>query len=318
MHTRRVAVIDVGTNSVRLLLADVRSDGTVKTLSRVGSVTRLGEGAGASGMIAPLPEARTTDTARGYAVAARDEGAETVLVTGTSALRTATNGPDVAARIGRAIGLTVRILSGDEEARAVFRAVGAEVDGPRVVIDIGGGSTEITRGANHHVEWAMSTNLGVVTLNELFAPGDPPDSAQRSRLLQYLQTALPPLLDGRASGIGRYYGVGGTMTALATIDLGLHRYTPVAIEGHRLRLESIRGITDRLWSLSLADRMALPGVEAGRADVVLAGSMVLHALLEGLGAGEVTSSTRGLRYGILLEWVEQEFPAARRPPRFLA
>ncbi len=315
--SQRVAVIDVGTNSVRLLLAEIFDDGAVRTLSRVGAVTRLGEGVGRGGAINAEAESRTTDAARGFAEGAKAEGARSVVITGTSALRRAANGREVAQRMSATIGHDVTILSGVEEARLVFSAVGGAHSGPRVVVDIGGGSTEITAGDGASVEWALSADLGVVTLTEMFPPGNPPDAEQRERLAQHVDSELPLAHLHEPHGGAAFYGVGGTFTALATMNKRLSRYSPAAIDGHLLRREDVARLSDRLWRLSGEERRRLPGVDVGRADVVLAGTVVLSAILRQTEAGGIVVSTKGLRYGVLADWVQREASTISVPLRFI-
>lgn len=303
---RRVASIDVGTNSVRVLLAEVGPAGALRTRLRQGTITRLGQGMVATGAISDEARQRTIDAVRNFVEEAEYGGAQDIVITGTSAFREATNGSEVARSIAAAVGYEVRILSGEEEARMVFAAVAGDHAGPCVVIDIGGGSTEvIARDADSW--WVRSMQLGAVSMTEQFLTTDPPPPHERQALLAHVVASLAAHLAGFQPPAGAVvYGVGGTVTALAAVYKGLTRYDPAAIEGEVLPLPRMVEIAESLWRLPVTQREVIPGVNSGRADIILAGSTILLALLERLGVRQLTASTRGLRYGILYDLLARD------------
>lgn len=299
----RVASIDIGTNSVRLLVAERGSQGEVRPLVRLGESCRLGEGLDATGRIGSRAEERTRDTLARFARRARDLECADVLVAATNALRSAANGEEVTARLSAAAGYPIRILSGEEEARFVYEAV---VDGLRwdpargeyLVIDIGGGSVEIVRGVGHRVEHWASLELGCVRLSERFLGSDPPAPEALAELRAFLRSEwvrhdalLRPTPQAAA-------GVGGTITALAALNLGLRRYDASRVEGHLLPTGDVRRLTDSLCGLTTAERQALATVGPGRADILPAGCVLLVSLLEAAGLASITASTQGLRYAL--------------------
>jgi exopolyphosphatase/guanosine-5'-triphosphate,3'-diphosphate pyrophosphatase len=302
----RVGAIDIGTNSVRLLVAERGQNGEVRPLVRLGESCRLGEGLEATGRIASRAEARTRETLSHFGRRARELECSDVLVAATNALRSALNGPDVTARLAAAAGYPIRILSGEEEARLVYEAV---IEGLRwearggeyMIVDIGGGSVEIVRGVGAKVDHWVSLELGCVRLTERFLRSDPPAPEEIAELKSFLRTTwvehdalLRPTPQAAA-------GVGGTITALAALNLGLRRYDASRVEGHLLPTGDIRRLTDSLTRLTTAERQALATVGPGRADILPAGCVLLVSLSEAAGLASMTASTQGLRYALARE-----------------
>lgn len=305
-RTRRVASIDIGTNSVRVLLAEVGPAGALRTRLRQGTITRLGQGMVATGAISDEACARTIEAVRNFVEEAEYGGAQDIVITGTSAFREASNGASVAMAIGEAVGYDVRILSGEEEARMVYSAVAGARSGPCVVIDIGGGSTEVIA-HDRDAWWVRSMQLGAVSATEQFLAVDPPTEEEHAALREHVEGALTRHLAGFQPPAGaQVFGVGGTVTALAAVHKGLVRYDPAAIEGEVIPLVRMRDIAETLWRIPLGDRQTIPGVNTGRADIILAGSTILLALLARLGVQSLTASTRGLRYGILYDLLSRD------------
>jgi exopolyphosphatase/guanosine-5'-triphosphate,3'-diphosphate pyrophosphatase len=209
----------------------------------------------------------------------------------------------VTTRLSTAAGYPIRILSGEEEARLVYEAV---IDGLRwdpsrgeyLVLDIGGGSVEVVRGVGHHVEHWVSLELGCVRLSERFLHSDPPSPAELDELRAYLRAEwvrhdvlLRPTPQAAS-------GVGGTITALAALNLGLRRYDATRVEGHLLPTGDLRRLTESLCGLTTAERQALATVGPGRADILPAGCILLVSLIEAAGLASMTASTQGLRYAL--------------------
>jgi exopolyphosphatase / guanosine-5'-triphosphate,3'-diphosphate pyrophosphatase len=302
----RLATIDLGTNTVRLLVAEVTGAGRWRTVEAEQRVTRLGEGmAAAGGRLGEGPAARTASVVAEYAARARRAGAERVAIVATSAVREAVNGREFAAALGRATGETVTIVSGEQEAEltlaGVLGGVG-DVPGDTVIFDIGGGSTEYIRVRAGRAIAAVSLRLGVVELTERH-PFPGPVGLARFRALHdevaaRLAAELPDAV--RAAPVARLVGSAGTATTLAALDLGLTAYDPARVQGHTLTRAAIDAQLARLAPLTVAERAALPCVEAGRADLMVPGGAIVVATLDLLRVDRMVVSDWGLREGILI------------------
>ena len=301
----RLATIDLGTNTVRLLVAEVTGPGRFNTVHAEQRVTRLGEGMSASGRLGDIPSARTTAAVAEYAARARRAGAERLAIVATSAVREAANGREFAAALERATGETVTIISGEREAAltlaGVLGGVG-DVAGDTVIFDIGGGSTEYIRARGGRATTAVSLRLGVVPLTERHPFPGPVEPARfralHGEVAARLAAELPEAI--RRAPIARLVGSAGTATTLAALDLGLTTYDPERVQGHTLTRAAIETQFRRLAALSVTERAALPCVEAGRADLMMSGSAIVLATLELLRVDRMVVSDWGLREGILI------------------
>ena len=289
----RVAVVDMGTNSTRLLVADVDA-GRVKALERRSIVTRLGEGLEQTGALGEEPQARVLRALAEYRELMDGCGAEIRTGVLTSAVRDASNGAAFHDRVRSQYGIDADIISGDEEARLTF--LGATLTRPRdervLVVDIGGGSTELVVGASAAVEWHESTQVGVVRHTERH---DEDLAALRADAGATLRAALP------ADAPSQVVAVAGTATMAASMDLGLEPYDPEAVEGHRLTLDGLRARLDQLAALTLEQRRQVRGLHPDRAPTIVAGIAVLIEVLEAVGATGVEVSDHDLLYGRALE-----------------
>lgn len=315
----RVAAIDIGSNSVRLLVAEFSEGqgfaGPAETVARAGEACRLGRGLHETGRIAEDLVERAADITREFARRARTLGAVHVIAGATAALRSAANGAEVAARLGARAGVPVRVLSGEDEARLVYRAVVLGL-GPRaresqcVVFDLGGGSTEVVSGVGQQPGRWTSLPFGAVSLTERLLPGDPPPddviAAARRQIGDEIMQGCA-LLPERATMLA---GVGGTVTVLASIDRGLVEYDPAALEGWWIDRDKVLASTSRLAGSSHEQRKQLPIMGEGRADIIGAGALVVEALIERFNAPGLVCSTQGLRYG-LARLAAEEWEAGR-------
>ena len=300
----RIAVIDIGTNSTRLLLADVR-DGNVAELARDTIVTRLGEGVDASGRLGEGPQQRVFDALDTYAAAIEEHGgADVRTAVMTSAVRDAANGAEFAAAVRDRYGFAGRTLSGDEEARLTYlgATTGRTAGGPLLVIDIGGGSTELVVGEHGEVDFHVSTQAGVVRHTERHIHSDPPQPAELEALAadarSVIDAAAPAAVRERAAAA---VAVAGTATACAAIDLELDPYDPARVEGHRLtraRLEALRG---RLAAMPLAERREVTGLHPDRAPTIVAGTVILLEVLSAFALDGVEVSERDILWGVALD-----------------
>jgi exopolyphosphatase / guanosine-5'-triphosphate,3'-diphosphate pyrophosphatase len=300
----RIGAVDIGTNSVRLLVADVDDDERLRTSHRMGEISRLGEGLDRTGLIDEVASSRTLECLERFVHEAEYSGASRIRVAGTNAFRVARNGPEIASRFSDRIGYPVEILTGEEEARLVFLAVLSGLN-PRpkrsVVVDIGGGSTEIIFGEGQEGQQVISLELGCVRLTERFVRSDPPTESELGVVREFVQGVFKDKLsEFVADGLERAVGVGGTVTAFGALDLNLTKYDPTRIENHLLSRDRIAAIEKQLCSIPLANRRDLAGVSRGRADIIPAGAVILSEFVNRFPITGVTVSTRGLRYGLVL------------------
>jgi exopolyphosphatase/guanosine-5'-triphosphate,3'-diphosphate pyrophosphatase len=299
-NVKRVATLDIGTNSVRLLVVDLDGDGGMTVSLRRGEVTRLGEGLERSGEISAEARDRTAAVVARFADEARKCGASDIVVGATGALRSASNGASVAENLSRITNLRIRILSGEEEARLVFGAVSCPAGKDTsqcVVLDIGGGSTEIISGSSGRVGKWNSIEIGCVRLTERAIFHDPPLEEELDKAQHEVVGALQAV--GLPEPGSHLHCVGGTVTTFAGIDMKLANYHPGKIEGAKMSLEGAERIERELSVLSLEDRLKVPGISPGRADIIVAGGLILCVALKHLGFKEFLVSTKGLRYGLL-------------------
>jgi exopolyphosphatase/guanosine-5'-triphosphate,3'-diphosphate pyrophosphatase len=298
--TRRVAAIDLGTNSTRLLVADA-DDGRLKEVERLLAITRLGEGVDTSRGLAEPAVARVDAQVGRYIDRARELGAETVLAIATSAVRDAANGGEFLAGLERRHGIRTMLLAGEHEARMTFRGVTSArpLSGEAVICDIGGGSTELIAGDPQGVNYAVSLDMGCVRMSERFLRADPPTGEEIAALRRQVAEMLPTDVPA-----GELIGVAGTVTTLATIDLGLDEEIPERVDGHRLGRARVSAELERLAAIPLAERRRVRGLMPERAPTIVAGAAILVELMERLGADTLTVSERDILHGAALSAAE--------------
>jgi exopolyphosphatase/guanosine-5'-triphosphate,3'-diphosphate pyrophosphatase len=304
----RVAVVDIGTNSTRLLIAEADPDGGLRSLDRRLVITRLGEGVDATGRLTPAAIGRVVDALAGYADAWRAAGVQRVGITATSASRDAANAEDFRRAVHDVAGVDPRVLSGAEEAAMSFAgavtaldAAVADLPRPVAVIDIGGGSTEVVVG-DATPDRSTSRQLGSVRLTERVLTGDPPTAAQiaqaRRTVAEELD-AVAELVDPAAAAT--LVAVAGTATTLAAVHADLQGWRDGAVHGVRLPAAAVHDLAERLLGLSAADIAALGSVQAGREDVIAAGALILDEVLRRFGFAEVVISEADILDGQALE-----------------
>ena len=306
---RRVAAVDLGTNSTRLLVADVE-DGRVDELVRRLRITRLGEGVDARRRLLPLPIARVRNCLADYRRELESLGAEATLAVATSAVRDAENGEAFLGEIEWSYGFTTRLLSGEEEARLTFAGVGAgrALEPGTLVIDVGGGSTELVLDGSP----LASVDAGCVRQTELFLASDPPSPDELERCARAVRELLAAVPDGEPAR--RAIGVAGTVTTLAALDLGLAEYDPERVHGHVVTRSGLERQLARLAALPLAERREVPALEPGRAPVIVAGLVVLREALDRFGLDAVEASERDLLHGAALAAAELPQPVEGAAP----
>lgn len=291
----RVAVVDTGTNTTRLLVADV-ADGRLVEVARRTTITRLGEGVDRTGQLAEAALDRVRPVLAAYRDEAAALGAERRVALATSATRDATNRDVLLTELEAVHGFRPRLLSGDEEAALTFAGVTSErsVGEGTLVLDIGGGSTELTLGGPDGVTSSTSLQLGSVRATERFLAHDPPLAEEVEACARFASSLLPSLEPVAA------IGVAGTVTTLAALDLGLEAYAGARVHGHRIPRAAVAGWTDRLTAMTTAERRALPCMEPGRAPVIAGGAIVLREVLRRYDLPGIEASERDLLHGAAL------------------
>jgi exopolyphosphatase/guanosine-5'-triphosphate,3'-diphosphate pyrophosphatase len=314
----RRGVIDVGTNSVKLLVADVEGH-SVHPVFEESEQTRLGKGFYESHRLQSDAIADTASAVAQFAGVARARNAASLRVVATSAARDAINKQELLDAIKRASGLDVDIISGEQEADLVYRGVRSDPNlaGQRLLIlDVGGGSAEFMIGAGEHPEFACSFPLGSVRLLEYLRPSDPPTAGElddcrawlRHFIAERVCRVLNPALAHERERT-QLIGTGGAATILARMEYALDKYHRHEIEGARITLDAVRGWMQRLWSMSLQERKNIIGLPKKRADVILTGMAIYEAVLEQFGFTELRASTRGLRFAAVMQSPLQPAPA---------
>jgi exopolyphosphatase/guanosine-5'-triphosphate,3'-diphosphate pyrophosphatase len=300
--SQRVAVVDVGSNSTRLLVADV--DGGVAVLERQSRVTRLGRGVDLSGQLSDEAIEAACLAIADYVEICRQLGAERITAIATSAVRDASNGSAFVAELRERFALSARVLDGEEEARLTYRGATAEQPptAPTLVIDIGGGSTETIVGSGTEIAFHASLQAGVVRHTERHLSADPPTAGELEELAGDVRALIADALAGHdeahaAAGIA----VAGTPTSLAAIDLGLEPYDPARVHGHVLSLEGIQRCLSQLASVPLAEREAIPGLHPDRAPTIIAGCVILIEAMRAFGLDRIQASEHDILYGVALE-----------------
>jgi exopolyphosphatase/guanosine-5'-triphosphate,3'-diphosphate pyrophosphatase len=304
----RVAAIDIGTNTVLLLIAEARDGGLVPILDRA-EITRLGQGVDRTRTLAPEAIERTLACLSDYAKDIREHRVDKLAVAGTSAMRDAgaTRG-DKADFVGRAtaiLGVEPRVVSGDEEANLTFAGgmLGLGLEGDVVAFDVGGGSTELIFGAVNASEAKVrrrtSLDVGSVRLSERHVESDPPSATEMSAVRAFvddqLRSVAPP------ESIPTLVGMAGTVTTLAAVARGIDPYDPEKVHGMRLGAREIAETSRRLTRLPLAERKIVRGLQPKRADIIPVGAAIVEAVVDWARAREIVVSDRGVRWGLALD-----------------
>ncbi|RJQ32404.1 MAG: Ppx/GppA family phosphatase [Actinobacteria bacterium] len=298
------AGIDIGTNSTRLIVADFK-DGSYKTLHREARVTRLGQDVDKTSRLASEAIARTVEVIKDYTRIADKLGAGVIRATTTSAARDAKNTGDFIDLVKAKTGIELEVLSPEKEAKLSF--LGATYSTlpsslSTLVMDIGGGSTELILGSPRHVKFSFSKNIGCVRLYELFIENDPPISSEIEAIRNYVRDIYSKEINQiKKTGDFQLIGTAGTITTLAAINLGLKEYDPSIVHGSLLSKEKIDEILKQFLSMTLKQRKEIPVMEPGRADVIVAGTTIASTLLETLSVKKLIVSEADILDGIILD-----------------
>ena len=303
-----LATIDVGTNTTLLLVARVAraADGELEItlLEERAAITRLGRGIGAGGVLGAEGISRTLAALTDFAAVSRKHDARIVAV-GTEALRRAPNASDFLGPAALILDTPIEVIDGSREAALTFRAVRAAfadtAQGPLVVVDIGGGSTEIVLASDGQVTFRVSLPLGSVRLTERHMRRDPPADDEIAAVRAAVDTALAQVPFAPATDSASLVGVAGTVTTLAAMAQHLETYDPGRVHGYRLESAELARQIERLRTASQVERERMPGLDPRRADVILAGALILEGISRRAGVTEIRVSDRGIRWGLLHE-----------------
>lgn len=316
MEAMRRAVIDVGTNSIKLLVADV-SGREVRPVHEESRQTRLGKGFYATHHLQPETIAHTAAVVWEFVQIAREKNSDSIRIVATSAARDAVNPGDLTTAIERAADLKVEIISGEQEAEWAFQGVSTDAELAKqslFLLDVGGGSTEFILGHGAQKHFAQSFPLGTVRLLEKFPHSDPPTRGEfiacRDWVKNFLKSEVRPRLEpamcrevkpGPEAGELRLVGTGGTTSILARMEKKLDRFDRERIESTVLSREQITARRKHLWSLPLAKRKKVVGLPRLRADVILTGVLIYEMVMEEFGFQQLRVSTRGLRFAAVMD-----------------
>jgi exopolyphosphatase/guanosine-5'-triphosphate,3'-diphosphate pyrophosphatase len=316
----RVAVVDIGTNSTRLLVADVSDDGHLTERERRTKVTRLGDRLDQTGVLSDEAMARVLTTLADYRTVIEREGVERAVAVLTSAVRDAANGEAFLARVrADSDGLDARVIGGDEEARLTFRGATSERAAddatPTLVIDVGGGSTELVVGSGDEVSFHASTQAGVVRHTERHLASDPPTRSELRALADDVRESYAQAVPGTVRRTPRAaIAVAGTATSLGAIDLDLEHYSAALVHGHAVPLTACRDILERLAALPEAERREVRGLHPDRAPTIVAGVVMVVEALELFDLDAIVVSDHDILRGAALEAVHRPRPNGEVDP----
>ncbi len=304
-----LAGIDIGTLTCRLLIGRVSGDGRLTEVHSDRRILRLGEGVDRDHLLHPVAIARVVEALRDWRTVINAHHVEAQVAVATSAVRNARNREEFLGRVKQEVGFDVEIISGEEEARRTLLGIRSGLPAGVTTIlglDIGGGSTEFILDRPGHVPIVHSIEMGVVRLTERLLTSDPPtaDEIQAARELIAKEAERAGAMFGELGGV-TFVGTAGSITTLAAMAQKLTTYEPIRIHNYRLGLETIRGLEKEILGRTKAQRREMPGLEAGREDVVVAGTLILRGIMETLGFTEGLVSDVGLREGILIDLAER-------------
>jgi exopolyphosphatase/guanosine-5'-triphosphate,3'-diphosphate pyrophosphatase len=312
----RIAAIDLGSNSFHMVIVEVQASGGFQVVGREKEMVRLGSSTLSRGRLPAAAMSRGLEALVKYKRLARTQGVDKVLAVATAAIREATNGEEFLQRVGKETGIWPKAISGDEEGRLIYLSAlhSVRLEGKRaLVVDIGGGSVELVLGAGSRLEDVASEKLGVIRMTEAFVHSDPLSGKDEARLVSHVEAALAA---GGArlaeAGFDCAIGTSGTVLGLGALALHMGSEAPPETLHHvTVKAAAIHALRKRLVASDMRERLKMPGMDARRADIIVAGAVVLDTILDRLGVSELTLCEWSLREGILLDYIH-------RHPRSLA
>ncbi len=303
----KLATIDIGTHSVLLLIAQKNPDGKIKVLADEATLTRIGEGMGSINNFLSSGMERTLAVLKKYKAICDQHRVEKILCVGTAAFRKAKNVADFVIQVKKETGIEIEIISGEREAALTWKAASTDFGSDIMVVDIGGGSTEVIcpvslRGGQWPTKQSTSIPIGSVLLTEKYCHSDPVSDADYQNICNVIEQTLPSPQPSPTRGEGkRLVATAGTATTLGAIKMKMKIYHHNEIHGSKLSLAELKKIIADFKSKTIEERKKIPGLEPGRADVILAGSLLLEKIAEHFGFQEITVSDRGVRWGLVYE-----------------
>ena len=305
----RIAAIDCGTNSIHMIVVRIRPDLSFEVIDREKEMVRLGSGGLGGKALTDEAMAAALQTFSRFRRLAESHQVEEILAAATSAVRESENGGEFLARVERETGIRPQVISGTEEARLIHLAAVYGVDVARasaVVVDIGGGSVEITHGTGTSLRTAKSFKLGVIRLTERFVHSDPLSGRDERKLVRHIDDELKKHLKAiRTAGFDRVIGTSGTILSLGTVASSDRRRTTDEVRNLRVSAKQIGRLREDLTRRGIAERMKLPELDPRRADLIVAGGVLLDEILGGLGAREITLCDLALREGLVLDYIQR-------------
>ena len=303
----KLATLDVGTNTVLMLIAERDAAGAVHVIAELARITRLGRGVDSSGHLDPDSAAQTLAAITEFAQRARALGVEKILGVATAALRDARDGADFLAQVKARAGVELEIITGEIEAQlsylAVVKGLALDPTAKILIVDIGGGSTELIRAEPGRKLELASLQLGSVRLTERIVHNDPPTAREAADLRLVIHDALQDL--GWDFTPDVMVGIAGTVTTVCAVALGLAAYDPKIVHGNHLSHDDVIAAIAKFGAMPLTERKRLPGLEAARADVIFAGAAILERIMGHFHLAEVVVSDQGVRWGLLWRTLEQ-------------
>lgn len=298
----RKAIIDIGSNSIKFFVGELGADKTIKTVLDTNEIARLGEGLDKTGKISPEAMERNVAAVSAFVLKARELSADQIVAVGTMALRNASNSEEFLSKVKARSGIEVKIIPSDEEARLSYLAIlsGLPLQGGKLVVfDTGGGSTEFIFGKGKEVEKRFSVNLGAVRITENYLSSDPVTPQELASAIAQIDKEFAEA--GVEGHPDQLVGMGGTVTSMGAVKHKMVKYDADIIQGSSLTRGDIEAQIKDYSSRTIEQRKELPGLQAKRADVILAGACILDVITKRLGASHLTISDRGLRHGLAFD-----------------
>ncbi|HSC27377.1 MAG TPA: Ppx/GppA phosphatase family protein, partial [Vicinamibacterales bacterium] len=316
----RIAAIDIGTNSIHMIVVQVRPDLSFEVIDREKDMVRLGAGGLDGRNLTPTAMAAALQTLSKFRRIAESHRVDEIVASATSATREAENGGDFIAAVDRQIGIRIRVISGTEEAKLIHMAAGYGVDiggSTAVVIDIGGGSIEVTLGTATHLMLGRSFKAGVIRLTERFVQSDPLSDRDERRLVKQVNRELGDYLDQIASrGFDRVIGTSGTILSLGAMASADGGGRPEDLRNRRVSAKALHRLRKRIVAADIQERLRIPAMDPRRADLSVAGSVLFDSILRRLGAEEFTLCDLALREGLVLEYIHRNSARIRKVERY--
>lgn len=298
----RKAVIDIGTNSIKLYVAELGPDGSLATVIDKNNIARLGEGMDEERTLQQEAIRRNAEAVAEFADLAESNGAGEIVAVGTMALRTAKNAKDFIDAVRDLSGIEVRVIPGEEEAEfaylAVLSGIGASVE-RLAVCDVGGGSTEFIFGGQAGIDRRFSINLGAVKVSADYLSSDPPSSKEVEDAISYVLDVLKENGVNDNMPVDKLVGIGGTITSMGAVKFKMEKYDPDVIQGSILTRDDVDRLIALFRSVPLDERRNIVGLQPKRAEVIIGGACIVRGIMESLGTDELTMSDRGLRHGLM-------------------